>query len=106
MPTVVFVEHNGLEHAVDVSIGDTLMEGAVRNAVPGIVAACGGDGGCATCQVYVEEGWTDLIGKPSANERNTLQFAFERRANSRLACQIVMTEALHGLVLRMPPRQF
>lgn len=106
MARVVFIEHDGVEHAADVSLGDTLMEGAVWNRVPGIVASCGGDGGCATCQVYVEDGWTDRIGQPSANERNTLRFAFDRRANSRLACQIIMTEALDGLVVRMPPRQF
>lgn len=105
MSKVVYVEHSGTHHMVNVSPGDTLMHGAVWNRVPGIVAHCGGAGGCATCQVYVEADWIDLTGQPSPGERRTLRFAFEPKANSRLACQIVMTEALDGLVVRMPPRQ-
>ncbi|GAA0327534.1 2Fe-2S iron-sulfur cluster-binding protein [Sphingomonas oligophenolica] len=103
---VVYVEHGGTEHAVEVAPGDSLMHGAVCNRVPGIVAHCGGAGGCATCEVYVEQDWVDLTGRPSSSERRTLRFAFEPKANSRLACQIVMTEALDGLTVRMPPRQF
>jgi ferredoxin, 2Fe-2S len=103
---VIYIEHDGVEHAVDVQLSDTLMQGAVWNRVPGILGHCGGVGGCATCQVYVEEAWINRTGQPSQSERRTLRFAFERKANSRLACQIVMTEALDGLVVRMPPRQF
>jgi len=103
---VVYVEHGGTEHSVEVSLGDTLMHGAVWNRVPGIVGHCGGAGGCATCQVYVDEGWTDRAGPPSANERRTLRFAVEPKPNSRLACQIVMADALDGIVVNMPQRQF
>lgn len=103
---VVYIEHRGTEHVVDVPVGNTLMEGAIWNRVPGMAAACGGAGGCATCQVIVEDVWLDRIIKPSSNERRTLRFAYEPGANSRLGCQIVMTEALDGLVLRLPKRQY
>lgn len=76
------------------------------NGVPGILAACGGDGGCATCQVYVDEAWAAVTGTASSRERNTLRFAFEPNAHSRLACQIVLTEELDGLVVHLPSDQY
>ena len=103
---VVYIEHNGAEHPVEVRAGDSLMVGAVLNRVPGILADCGGDCGCATCHVYVDPAWTERTGTPGTNEKSTLRFAFEPKSNSRLACQIKATEALDGLVVRMPPRQF
>ncbi len=103
---VVFIELCGLEHTVDVVLDESLMLGAVRNRVPGILAACGGDGGCATCHVYVDPEWIGRVGPPGAKEKRTLRFAFERKANSRLACQVLATEALAGLLLRLPRRQF
>lgn len=106
MAKVVYVEHGGAEHSVEVAPGDTLMHGAVWNSVPGMVAHCGGAGGCATCHVYVDQGWIDVAGPPSPRERRTLRFAFAPQANSRLACQIVMTQALDGIVVSMPARQF
>ncbi|HEY3813483.1 MAG TPA: 2Fe-2S iron-sulfur cluster-binding protein [Caulobacteraceae bacterium] len=106
MVKVVYVEHTGVEHAVDVKVGDSLMVAAVWNRVPGILADCGGDGGCATCQVYVDPDWTDRTGAPGFDEKRTLRFAFEPKSNSRLACQIKATEALDGLIVRLPPRQF
>ncbi len=105
MARVTFIEHNGQRHAVDVTPGDTLMAGAVWNRVPGIVAKCGGEGGCATCQVYIGKEWEDRVGQPSPTERRTLRFAFQARPESRLACQIVITDMLAGLVVHMPPRQ-
>jgi 2Fe-2S ferredoxin len=74
--------------------------------VPGILGRCGGDGGCATCHVYVDPAWTDKIGPASLVEKHTLRFAHEPSANSRLACQMRATQALDGLVLRIPPRQY
>ena len=103
---VVFIEHSGLEHAVEVAIGDSLMLGAVWNRIPGILGNCGGDGGCATCHVYVDPEWIDRTGLPNPGEKRTLRFAFDRKSNSRLACQLTATETFAGLVLRLPRRQF
>ena len=91
---------------VEVTTGTTLMVAAVLNRVPGILARCGGAGGCATCQVYVDEAWRERSGSPSRKELHTLRFAYQPNSSSRLACQIVMTEALDGIELRLPPRQF
>lgn len=106
MPKIIFIEHGGIQHAVDGSLGHTIMETAVLNDVPGISAACGGDGGCATCHIYLEEAWAGHIAAPSARERNTLRFAFEPDGRSRLACQIALTEQLDGLIVRLPSRQY
>jgi ferredoxin, 2Fe-2S len=103
---VIYIEHNATERVVDVRAGDTLMEGAVWNSVPGILADCGGDGGCATCHVYVDEAWVSKTGQKSLAERSTLRFALEVKGNSRLACQIIVTDELDGLVVRTPTRQF
>ena len=105
MPKIKYVEHDGKEHDVDVPTGWTVMEGAVKNMVPGIDADCGGACACATCHVYVAPEWTEIVGKPEQMEEDMLDFAFEVRPNSRLSCQIKVTEALDGLVVTTPPRQ-
>jgi 2Fe-2S ferredoxin len=81
------------------------MEGAVKNNVIGIDADCGGACACATCHVYVEEAWLDRTGMPSAIEQSMLDFAKDVEPNSRLSCQIKVTDALDGLVVRMPESQ-
>jgi len=105
MAKITYIEFNGAEHVVDVPKGSSVMEGAVKNMIPGIDADCGGACACATCLVYVDPAWTDAVGAPAAMERSMLDFAEDVRENSRLSCQIQVTDALDGLVVRMPERQ-
>jgi 2Fe-2S ferredoxin len=81
------------------------MENAIRNGVPGIEAECGGACACATCHVHVDPVWLEKTGKPSPMEEDMLDFAFDVRANSRLSCQIKVSDALDGLIVRTPERQ-
>lgn len=105
MTRVVFVEHDGCEHAVEVEDGVSLMQAAVNNLVPGIDADCGGECSCATCHVIVAEEWTDKVGKPGASEASMLELTPERTPSSRLACQIELRVELDGLVVRLPEFQ-
>ena len=105
MVRITYVEHDGTEHAVDVSPGLSVMEGAVKNNLPGIDADCGGACACATCHVYVDEAWRASTGERQAMEESMLEFAEGVAANSRLSCQIRVTPALDGLVVRMPASQ-
>jgi 2Fe-2S ferredoxin len=105
MPKITYVEFKGTEHVIEVKTGLTVMEGAVKHNVPGIDADCGGACACATCHVYVDPAWTDKVGAPSAMEESMLDFAENVEPNSRLSCQIKVTDALDGLVVRMPESQ-
>ena len=105
MPKITYIEFNGNEHEIDVPNGLSVMEGAVRNLVPGIDADCGGACACATCHVYVDPAWTDKTGAREAMEDSMLDFADHVQENSRLSCQIKVTEALDGLIVRMPEHQ-
>ena len=105
MAKIHFVDHNGETRIIEVENGATVMEAAIRNAVPGIEAECGGACACATCHVYVAPEWTEIVGKPSQMEEDMLDFAFEVRPSSRLSCQIKVTPALDGLVVTTPAKQ-
>ena len=105
MPSVTYRQHDGSEWLVPLPIGDSIMQGAVRNNMRGIDAECGGNCACATCHVYVDPEWMERIGTPSAMEQAMLMVAHDPRPTSRLSCQIVMTEALDGLVVEIPHRQ-
>lgn len=105
MPKITYVEHTGKEYVVDAPAGQTVMEAAVKNAVPGIDADCGGACACATCHVYVDDAWADKTGKASAMEESMLDFASEVEPTSRLSCQIKLTAELDGLVVRLPKSQ-
>jgi 2Fe-2S ferredoxin len=105
MPKITYIEHDGTEHVADVKPGLSVMEGAVRNNIPGIDADCGGACACATCHVYVDEAWREKTGAASAMEESMLDFAEEVQPNSRLSCQIRVTDALDGLIVRMPRDQ-
>ena len=105
MASITYIEHDGTEHVVDVKSGLSVMEGAIRNNVPGIDADCGGACACATCHVYVDEAWREATGSPSAMEESMLDFAEEVEPNSRLSCQIRVSDALDGLVVRLPENQ-
>ena len=105
MAKITFVDHNGESRTIDVENGATVMEAAIRNAVPGIEAECGGACACATCHVYVDEAWREKVGAPTPMEEDMLDFGFDVRPNSRLSCQIKMSDELDGLVVSTPERQ-
>ena len=105
MAKITYIEHDGTEHTVEVKNGLSVMEGAIRNNVPGIDADCGGACACATCHVYVDEAWREKVGPPSPMEEDMLDFGVDVRENSRLSCQIKVTDDLDGLVVRTPERQ-
>ena len=105
MPKITYIEHSGAEHVADVKNGLSVMEGAVKNNIPGIDADCGGACACATCHVYVDEAWREKAGSPSAMEESMLDFAEGVEPNSRLSCQIKVTDELDGLIVRMPESQ-
>ena len=105
MAKITYVEFSGAEHVLDVKPGLSVMEGAVKNNVPGIDADCGGACACATCHVYVDEAWRDRTGEASAMEESMLDFAENVQPSSRLSCQIKVTDGLDGLVVRMPESQ-
>jgi 2Fe-2S ferredoxin len=107
MALVIYVEHDGTEHKVDVQSGNSVMQGAVNNAVQGIVAECGGGLACATCHCYVDDAWIDRVGPPSQMEIDMLECtASERKSSSRLSCQIAVSDALDGLIVRLPEKQY
>jgi 2Fe-2S ferredoxin len=105
MPKITFIESNGTTHVLDAENGSTVMETAIRNNVPGIEAECGGACACATCHVYVEEEWRAKTGEPSPMEEDMLDFGYDVRPNSRLSCQIKVSDELDGLVVRVPEKQ-
>ena len=105
MPKITFIEHDGTVHTVEAEIGATVMETALKNDVSSIVAECGGACSCATCLVHVDEKWSPVVGPPSPEEEDMLDFAFEVKPTSRLSCQIKVTEALDGLIVRTPSYQ-
>ena len=105
MPKITFIEFDGTAHEVDVPAGGSVMEAAVSNNVPGIDADCGGACACATCHVYVDQAWLDKTGDKSAMEESMLDFAENVEPNSRLSCQIKVSDALDGLVVRLPESQ-
>jgi len=105
MPKITFIEHDGTVHTVEAEIGSTVMETAQRNNVASIVAECGGSCTCATCLVHVDEKWSETVGKPSAEEEDMLDFAFEVKPTSRLSCQIKVTQELDGLIVHTPAYQ-
>lgn len=108
MPKVTYVEFNGTEHVIDVPIGENVMRGALYNGIEGIVGECGGGLACATCHCYVDEAWTAKVGGPALQEEREMleSAAAEIKPNSRLTCQITMTDALDGLVVHMPEKQY
>lgn len=105
MPNITFIDAHGESRTLEAEVGSTVMETAIRNAVPGIEAECGGACACATCHVYVDDAWTAAVGPAEPMEEDMLDFAFDVRPNSRLSCQIRIRADLDGLVVRTPERQ-
>lgn len=106
MAKITFIQPDGSNQVVEATVGQTVMEAAKLENVPGIEAECGGACACATCHVYIAEGWRDKTGAPSEMEEDMLDFAFDVRPESRLCCQIKVTEELDGLIVQVPAKQF
>ena len=105
MAKITYIEHSGKPHTIQVQNGLTVMEGAVQNNIPGIDADCGGSMACATCHVYVKEEWLNKLNKIEDAEQDMIDMAFEPKKNSRLSCQIVVSDELDGLVVTTPSKQ-
>lgn len=105
MVKITYIEFGGREHVVDAALGISVMEGAKRNDIPGIDADCGGACSCGTCHVYVDPAWRARVGDRNALEEATIEFASGVETDSRLACQIQITDELDGLIVRMPESQ-
>ena len=104
--TIRFIEADGTEHEVAADIGQSVMQAAVNNMVPGVVADCGGACNCATCHGIVDPAWTDKVTPPSEDEAEMIEAGvIDAEANSRLTCQIVISDDLDGLVIRLPKSQ-
>ena len=106
MAKITFTQPDGSQQVVEAEAGMTVMEAAKKHLVAGIEAECGGACSCATCHVYVDAAWREKVGPPSEMEEDMLDFAFDVRESSRLSCQIKVAEALDGLVLQVPEKQF
>jgi 2Fe-2S ferredoxin len=105
MAKIIYIELGGNEHVVEVAPGSSVMQAAVGNSVQGIIGDCGGACSCATCHVYVDPAWVDKLGEKSAGETALLEEVCDPQPNSRLSCQIKVTEELDGLVVRLPVKQ-
>ena len=105
MPKITYKNNQGGSKIIDVENGLTVMEGAIQNDIPGIDADCGGSMACATCHVYVEEKWLNKIPKAEEAEVDMIDMAYEPEKNSRLSCQIIVSNELDGLVVTTPKKQ-
>ena len=105
MPKIIYNTHDNKTHTIEVQNGLTVMEGAVQNDIPGIDADCGGGMACATCHVYVEDSWLNKIPKAEDAEQDMIDMAYKPNKNSRLSCQIVVTDEIDGLKVTTPEKQ-
>ena len=105
MPKITYITSDNQSHTIEVQNGLTVMEGAVQNDIPGIDADCGGGMACATCHVYVKEEWLNKLNKSEDAEQDMIDMVFEPKKNSRLSCQIVVSDEIDGLVVTTPPKQ-
>lgn len=105
MPTIIFLDCHGTEYATDADLSKTVMQAAVNAKVPSILAECGGLGACGTCHAYVDAAWADCLPPPTSTETDMLGFVLEPRENSRLTCQLKVTEALDRMVIHLPRSQ-
>ena len=105
MPKITYKDYEGTSKTIEVDNGLSVMEGAIQKDIPGIDADCGGSMACATCHVYVEDKWFDKIPKPEDAENDMIDMAFEPKKNSRLSCQIIVSDELDGLEVTTPEKQ-
>jgi ferredoxin, 2Fe-2S len=108
MPKVTYIQSDGNQTTVDVPVGENVMRGALYNDLEGIVGECGGGLSCATCHCYIDDAWMDTVGGPAKQDETDILegVAAERKENSRLSCQIDMTDALDGLIVHLPENQY
>ena len=105
MPKITYISEDNKINTVEVQNGLTVMEGAIQNDIPGIDADCGGGMSCATCHVYVDENWLDKLPQKEDGEEDMLDMAFEPKKNSRLSCQLIVSDELDGLIVNTPSKQ-
>jgi ferredoxin, 2Fe-2S len=105
MAKITYVEFSGKTHEVDVAPGLSVMQGAVANNVRGVIAECGGACSCATCHIYVDESWVDKLENKTEEEEAMLDAVMDLQPNSRLSCQVKVTEEIEGLIVRLPAKQ-
>lgn len=105
MPKITLVEFNGTDHTIEAEAGKSLMLNAIDNGVPGIDADCGGACACGTCHVFLDQQWVDAAGESNPLEESMLSMRPDREEVSRLSCQIEITEAMDGMIVRMPEYQ-
>ena len=105
MPKVTYKDFNGNSKTINVESGLSVMEGAIQNDIPGIDADCGGSMACATCHVYVEEKWLNKLPKAEDAENDMIDMAYNPKKNSRLSCQIILSDELDGLEVTTPEKQ-
>ncbi|HXR01550.1 MAG TPA: 2Fe-2S iron-sulfur cluster-binding protein [Pseudomonas sp.] len=106
MPLITFITHNGDVRDVHVAAGVSVMQAALDNGVDAILGECGGACSCATCHCYIDPAWYDMAGAPGATEQAMIECALEPMATSRLGCQVIVTQTLDGIVVRLPASQF
>ena len=105
MPKITYKDHQGTSKTIEVENGRSVMEGAIQKEIPGIDADCGGSMACATCHVYVEERWLDKLPKAEEAEVDMIDMAYEPKKNSRLSCQLIVSDELDGLIITTPAKQ-
>ncbi len=105
MPKITYIDFQGKSNTIEVESGLSVMEGAIQKDIPGIDADCGGSMACATCHVYVEEKWLDKLPKAEEAEVDMIDMAYEPKKNSRLSCQIIVSDELDGLIVTTPAKQ-
>ena len=105
MPKIIYIDNQGNSKTIEVENGLSVMEGAIQNDIPGIDADCGGSMACATCHVYVEEKWLNKLSKAEDAEVDMIDMAYEPKKNSRLSCQLIVSDELDGLTVFTPAKQ-
>ena len=106
MPLILFVTHDGNQYDAEADAGSTLMQAAVDNMIDGILAECGGACTCATCHCYIDERWIDAVGRAESDELEMLEIVRTPKDNSRLSCQVRVTDAMDGMVVHLPESQY
>ena len=105
MPKIIYKDNQGNSKTIEVEKGLSVMEGAIQNDIPGIDADCGGSMACATCHVYVEEKWFDKLLKAEEGEVDMIDMSFQPKKNSRLSCQLIVSDELDGIIVTTPSKQ-
>ncbi len=106
MPLIQFITHDGNQYEAEIDTGSTLMQGAVDNMIDGILAECGGACSCATCHCFIDDAWVDVVGTAEGIEHEMLDVVREPKENSRLSCQITVTDEMEGLIVHLPESQY